>query len=64
MNDLDLGGSEEKKELSVSLNKSRLVISGYYLVDWFVLSKDDGLITKGSYSFSYMFSHKLRCKLL
>jgi copper resistance protein C len=49
--DLDLGDSE--KELTVSLNKSRL-ISGDYFIDWFVLSKDDGLITKGSYSFSYI----------
>lgn len=50
-NDLNLGNSE--KELTVSLNKSRL-ISGDYFVEWLVLSKDDGLITKGLYSFSYV----------
>jgi len=49
-NDLNLGDSE--KELTVSLNESK-VVSGDYFVDWFVLSKDDGMITKGSYSFSY-----------
>ena len=50
-NDVKLGNSE--KELTISLNKYRL-IPGDYFVEWFVLSKDDGLITKGSYSFSYM----------
>ena len=50
-NDVKLGNSE--KELAISLNKYRL-IPGDYFVEWFVLSKDDGLITKGSYSFSYM----------
>lgn len=50
-NDLKLGDSE--KELSISLNTSK-VVSGDYFVTWFVFSKDDGLITKGSYSFSYV----------
>lgn len=49
-NDLKIGDSE--KVLTVSLNKSKIV-SGDYFVGWFVLSKDDGWITKGSYSFSY-----------
>ena len=49
-NDLKLGGSE--KELTISLNTSK-VVPGDYFVEWFVFSKDDGVITKGSYSFSY-----------
>ena len=49
-NDLKLGDSE--KELTVALNASK-VVSGDYFVEWFVFSKDDGLITKGSHSFSY-----------
>ena len=49
-NDLKLGDSE--KELTVALNTSK-VVPGDYFVKWFVFSKDDGLITKGSYSFSY-----------
>ena len=48
-NDLKLGDSE--KELTVSLNASK-VVSGDYFVEWFVFSKDDGFITKGSYIFS------------
>jgi methionine-rich copper-binding protein CopC len=50
-NDLKLVNSE--KELTISLNKSKL-ISGVYFVEWFVLSKDDGLITRGTYSFSFI----------
>jgi len=50
-NDLKIGNSE--KELTISLNKSRL-ISGDYFVEWFVLSKDDGLITRGTYSLSFI----------
>ncbi len=49
-NDLKLGDSE--KELTVSLNTSKVVL-GDYFVEWVAFSKDDGLITKGSYSFSY-----------
>ena len=49
-NDLKLGGSE--KELIMSLNTSK-VVPGDYFVEWFAFSQDDGLITKGSYSFSY-----------
>jgi len=49
-NDLKLGDSE--KELTISLNTSK-VVPGDYFVGWFVFSKDDGVITKGSYSFSY-----------
>lgn len=47
--DLKLAGSD--KSLSVSLDKSKL-ISGDYTIQWLVLSKDDGFITKGSYIFS------------
>ena len=50
-NDLKLGDSE--KELTVALNISK-VVPGDYFVKWFAFSKDDGLITKGSYSFSYV----------
>ena len=54
-NDLKLGGSE--KELTISLNTSK-VVPGDYFVEWFVFSKDDGVITKGSYSFSYAFDRE------
>ena len=47
--DLELEQSE--KSLSISLDKSKLM-SGLYTVKWVVLSKDDGFITKGSYTFS------------
>ena len=50
-NDLKLGDSE--KELTISLNTSK-VVPGDYFVEWFVFSKDDGVITKGSYPFSYV----------
>ena len=46
--DLELEQSE--KSLSISLDKSKLM-SGLYMVKWVVLSKDDGFITKGSYTF-------------
>jgi methionine-rich copper-binding protein CopC len=48
-NDLNLGDSD--KALSASIDKSKLV-SGIYTVNWLVLSKDDGHITRGSYVFS------------
>ena len=47
--DLSLAGPEKK--LSISLDKSK-VQEGIYTVNWIVLSKDDGHITKGSYVFS------------
>ncbi|WP_458746697.1 copper resistance CopC family protein [Candidatus Nitrosocosmicus sp. T] len=49
-NDLKVGDSE--KVLTVKLNKSKLIF-GDYTINWLVLSKDDGFITKGSYVFSY-----------
>lgn len=49
-NDLRLGDSE--RVLTVTLNKSKLIF-GDYTINWLVLSKDDGFITKGSYVFSY-----------
>ncbi len=48
----DLKVSDSSKSLSVSLDKSK-VIPGIYTVNWLVLSKDDGHITKGSYVFSF-----------
>lgn len=48
-NDLKL--AESVKSLSVSLDKMKLK-SGKYTINWLVLSKDDGFITKGSYAFS------------
>lgn len=47
----DLSLSEPDKKLSVSLDKSKVHI-GTYTVNWLVLSKDDGHITKGAYVFS------------
>jgi copper resistance protein C len=47
----DLKLVESDKSLAVSLDKSKLM-SGIYTVKWVVLSKDDGFITKGSYTFS------------
>lgn len=47
----DLKITQSEKSLSVSLDKSKLM-SGIYTVKWVVLSKDDGFITKGSYTFS------------
>ena len=47
----DLTASDSDKSLSVTLDSSK-VIPGGYTVNWLVLSKDDGHITKGSYIFS------------
>lgn len=47
-NDLTTGSD---KTLSVSLDKSKIT-PGIYTVNWAVLSKDDGHITKGSYVFT------------
>jgi copper resistance protein C len=47
----DLKLVESEKSLAVSVDKSKLM-SGIYTVKWVVLSKDDGFITKGSYTFS------------
>ena len=47
----DLTASDSDKSLSVTLDSSK-VIPGVYTVNWLVLSKDDGHITKGSYIFS------------
>ncbi|MDN5844832.1 MAG: copper resistance protein CopC [Candidatus Nitrosocosmicus sp.] len=47
----DLRASDSAKSLSVTLDPSK-VIPGVYTVNWIVLSKDDGHITKGSYVFS------------
>jgi copper resistance protein C len=47
----DLKLADSDKSLSVSLDKLKL-ISGTYTINWLVLSKDDGFITKGSYTFS------------
>ena len=47
----DLRASDSNKSLSVTLDSSK-AIPGVYTVNWLVLSKDDGHITKGSYVFS------------
>ena len=47
----DLKVLDSSKSLSTSLDKSK-VIPGTYTVNWLVLSKADGHITKGSYVFS------------
>ena len=47
----DLKVLESTKSLSISLDKSK-VMPGTYTVNWLVLSKADGHITKGSYVFS------------
>jgi methionine-rich copper-binding protein CopC len=47
----DIKVLESSKSLSVSLDKSK-VTPGTYTVNWLVLSKEDGHITKGSYVFS------------
>ncbi len=47
----DLKVLESSKSLSISLDKPK-VIPGIYTVNWLVLSKADGHITKGSYVFS------------
>ena len=47
----DLRAADSNKSLSVTLDSSK-AIPGVYTVNWLVLSKDDGHITKGSYVFS------------
>ncbi len=47
----DLSISESEKKISTSLDKSK-INSGIYNVNWLVLSKEDGHITKGAYVFS------------
>jgi methionine-rich copper-binding protein CopC len=49
--------SNDERTLSVSLGKSK-IIPGTYTVNWIVLSKDDGHITKGSYVFSVAENNK------
>lgn len=48
-NDLKSGTSD--KEVTISLDKAK-ILPGIYTVNWIVLSKDDGHITKGSYVFT------------
>ena len=55
-NDLKTLGNDDRT-LSVSLGKSK-IIPGIYTVNWIVLSKDDGHITKGSYVFSITANNK------
>ena len=47
----DLRISDSDKTLSVSVDKTKIT-PGVYTVNWAVLSKDDGHITKGSYVFT------------
>ena len=47
----DLKLADSEKSLSVSLEKLKLK-SGTYTIKWFILSKDDGFTTKGTYTFS------------
>jgi methionine-rich copper-binding protein CopC len=47
--DLKLANSD--KSLSVSLDKLKLKV-GTYTINWLILSKDDGFMTKGTYTFS------------
>ena len=47
----DLSVIAPEKKLSITLDKSK-IHTGTYTVNWLVLSKDDGHITKGSYVFS------------
>ena len=49
--------SNDDRTLSVSLGKSKIT-PGIYTVNWIVLSKDDGHITKGSYVFSITANNK------
>lgn len=49
--------SNDGRTLSVSLDKSK-IIPGIYTINWIVLSKDDGHITKGSYVFSITANNK------
>ena len=48
----DLKISDSDKTLSVSVDKTKIT-PGIYTVNWAVLSKDDGHITKGSYVFTF-----------
>ena len=47
--DLKLANSD--KSLSVSLDKLKLK-AGTYTISWLILSKDDGFMTRGAYTFS------------
>ena len=47
--DLKLANSD--KSLSVSLDTMKLK-AGTYTINWLILSKDDGFMTKGTYTFS------------
>jgi methionine-rich copper-binding protein CopC len=47
----DLKNGDSDKSLTTSLDSSKIT-SGIYTVNWAVLSKDDGHITKGSYVFT------------
>jgi methionine-rich copper-binding protein CopC len=47
----DLSISQDEKTTSVTIDKSKMS-PGVFTVNWLVLSKDDGHITKGSYVFS------------
>lgn len=47
----DLKNGDSDKTLTVSLDNTKMT-PGIYTVDWAVLSKDDGHITKGSYVFT------------
>jgi methionine-rich copper-binding protein CopC len=49
--------SNDERTLSVSLDKSK-TNPGIYTVNWIVLSKDDGHITRGSYVFSITENNK------
>jgi len=56
MDNNDVQVLDSDKSLSVSLDKSK-IIPGVYTVNWIVLSKADGHITKGSYVFSVVESN-------
>jgi methionine-rich copper-binding protein CopC len=47
----DLSISAQEKKLSISMDKPKIK-PGTYTVNWLVLSKDDGHITKGAYVFT------------
>jgi methionine-rich copper-binding protein CopC len=49
--DLNVGWSD--KALSVSLDKSNIML-GNYTITWLILSKDDGYTSKGHYAFSFV----------
>lgn len=48
----DLTMLDADKTIAISLDKSKIT-PGIYTVNWAVLSKDDGHITKGSYVFTF-----------